>query len=62
MKEKGEAYKQPAHYEEIHMPKNSGAGIVIAAFALHGIWFRHDLAYLVDGDRQLHRHRSDLDY
>jgi hypothetical protein len=28
MKEKGEAYKQPAHYEEIHMPKNSGAGIV----------------------------------
>ena len=33
MKEKGEAYKQPAHYEEIHMPKNSGAGIVIAAFA-----------------------------
>jgi len=33
MKEKGEAYKQPAHYEEIHMPKNSGAGIVITAFA-----------------------------
>ncbi|MDU1746441.1 MAG: cbb3-type cytochrome c oxidase subunit I [Klebsiella aerogenes] len=33
MKEKGEAYKQPAHYEEIHMPKNSGAGIIIAAFA-----------------------------
>jgi cytochrome o ubiquinol oxidase subunit 1 len=33
MKEKGEAYKQPAHYEEIHMPKNSGAGVVIAAFA-----------------------------
>ncbi len=25
----------------------------------YGIWFRHDLAYLVDGDRQLHRHRSD---
>ncbi|OON37533.1 cytochrome o ubiquinol oxidase subunit I [Izhakiella australiensis] len=33
MKEKGEAYKQPEHYEEIHMPKNSGAGIVISAFA-----------------------------
>ena len=33
MKEKGEAYKKPAGYEEIHMPKNSGAGIVIAAFA-----------------------------
>ncbi|MCC7887553.1 cbb3-type cytochrome c oxidase subunit I, partial [Escherichia coli] len=26
MKEKGEAYKKPDHYEEIHMPKNSGAG------------------------------------
>ncbi|STV95766.1 cytochrome O ubiquinol oxidase subunit I [Klebsiella michiganensis] len=33
MKEKGDAYKKPAGYEEIHMPKNSGAGIVIAAFA-----------------------------
>lgn len=33
MKEKGEAYKKPDHYEEIHMPKNSGAGIVIAAFS-----------------------------
>lgn len=33
MKEKGEAYKQPAHYEEIHMPKNSGAGLIIALFA-----------------------------
>lgn len=33
MKEKGEAYQQPGQYEEIHMPKNSGAGIVIAAFA-----------------------------
>lgn len=33
MKEKGEAYKKPASYEEIHMPKNSGAGIIIAAFA-----------------------------
>lgn len=30
---KGEAYKKPDHYEEIHMPKNSGAGIVIAAFS-----------------------------
>jgi len=33
MKQKGEAYKKPAHYEEIHMPKNSGAAVVIAAFA-----------------------------
>ena len=33
MKEKGEAYKKPDHYEEIHMPTNSGAGIVITAFS-----------------------------
>ncbi|WP_312731829.1 cbb3-type cytochrome c oxidase subunit I, partial [Atlantibacter hermannii] len=33
MKEKGEAYKQPAHYEEIHMPKNSAAGIYIGLFS-----------------------------
>ncbi|NDJ58669.1 cytochrome o ubiquinol oxidase subunit I [Enterobacteriaceae bacterium 4M9] len=32
MKEKGEAYKQPTHYEKIHMPKNSGAGIIISLF------------------------------
>lgn len=45
MKEKGEAYKQPAQYAEIHMPKNSGAGVVIGAFS--GIWFRCYLAHLV---------------
>ena len=33
MKEKGEAYKRPAGYAEIHMPKNSGAGLIIALFA-----------------------------
>lgn len=32
MKEKGEAYKQPEHYEEIHMPKNSAAGMVYCRF------------------------------
>lgn len=34
IKEKGEAYKQPTHYEEIHMPKNSGTGIIISFFLL----------------------------
>lgn len=34
MKEKGEAYKRPAKYEEIHMPKNTGAGVIIAGFSL----------------------------
>lgn len=43
MKERGEAYQKPTHYEEIHMPKNSGAAIIIAVFAtLFGfamIWY-----------------------
>ncbi|MBP2857686.1 cytochrome o ubiquinol oxidase subunit I [Dickeya oryzae] len=34
MKEKGEAYRKPAQYEEIHMPRNTGAGVVISAFSL----------------------------
>ncbi|NKI74985.1 cytochrome o ubiquinol oxidase subunit I [Dickeya sp. CFBP 2040] len=33
-KEKGEAYRKPAKYEEIHMPKNTGAGVIISAFSL----------------------------
>ncbi|AOR57744.1 cytochrome o ubiquinol oxidase subunit I [Pectobacterium parmentieri] len=33
-KEKGEAYRRPASYEEIHMPKNTGAGVIISAFSL----------------------------
>jgi len=53
MKEKGEAYKQPASYEEIHMPKNSGAAIVICAFAtvmgfalIWHIWWMAGLSFL----------------
>ncbi|MGM3174987.1 cytochrome o ubiquinol oxidase subunit I [Dickeya lacustris] len=34
MKEKGEAYRKPASYEEIHMPRNTGAGVIISAFSL----------------------------
>ncbi|MDF7676160.1 cytochrome o ubiquinol oxidase subunit I [Neisseriaceae bacterium ESL0693] len=33
-KEKGIAYKKPAHYETIHMPKNTAAGMVIAVFSM----------------------------
>ncbi|QZN95163.1 cytochrome o ubiquinol oxidase subunit I [Symbiopectobacterium purcellii] len=33
-KERGDAYKKPASYEEIHMPKNTGAGVIISAFSL----------------------------
>ena len=34
MKEDGTAYQKPLAYEQIHMPKNTGAGVVIAAFSL----------------------------
>lgn len=34
MKETGEAYKKAANYEPIHMPKNTSAGVIIAAFSL----------------------------
>ncbi|VFP80129.1 cytochrome o ubiquinol oxidase subunit I [Candidatus Erwinia haradaeae] len=34
MKEKGKIYTQPIQYTEIHMPKNSSAGIIIAFFSL----------------------------
>ncbi|MGK2889596.1 MAG: cytochrome o ubiquinol oxidase subunit I [Candidatus Malihini olakiniferum] len=33
-KECGEAYKKPAGYEEIHMPKNTGVGVIISVFSL----------------------------
>lgn len=33
-KEKGIAYKKPAKYEEIHMPKNTAAGLIIGMFSL----------------------------
>ena len=33
MKEKGTAYQQPAKYSEIHMPKNTGAGVIIGLFS-----------------------------
>ncbi|MBC8949178.1 MULTISPECIES: cytochrome o ubiquinol oxidase subunit I [Xenorhabdus] len=34
MKEKGTEYKRPAKYEEIHMPRNTSAGVIISAFCL----------------------------
>jgi cytochrome o ubiquinol oxidase subunit I len=32
-KESGRAYVQPQSYEDIHMPRNTGAGFIIAAFS-----------------------------
>jgi cytochrome o ubiquinol oxidase subunit 1 len=33
-KEAGRAYVQPKKYEDIHMPRNTGAGVIISAFSL----------------------------
>ena len=33
-KENGTAYAKPAHYEDIHMPRNTGAGVFIGIFGL----------------------------
>ncbi|HEY0296455.1 MAG TPA: cytochrome o ubiquinol oxidase subunit I [Bordetella sp.] len=32
-KELGRAYKQPTHYEDIHMPRNTGVGVYMGIFA-----------------------------
>ena len=34
MKQRGEAYQQPSGYAPIHMPRNTGAGLIISAFSL----------------------------
>ena len=43
MKEKGTAYRRPDHYEDIHMPKNSGCGVYLGAlsfiFGFAMIWY-----------------------
>ncbi|MES2010662.1 cytochrome o ubiquinol oxidase subunit I [Cupriavidus basilensis] len=33
-KEAGRAYVRPAHYEDIHMPRNTSAGVIVSAFGL----------------------------
>ncbi|WP_442682201.1 cytochrome o ubiquinol oxidase subunit I [Stenotrophomonas sp. JC08] len=33
-KQRGEAWQRPAKYSDIHMPKNTGTGVVIGAFSL----------------------------
>ncbi|VVE24644.1 cytochrome o ubiquinol oxidase subunit I [Pandoraea capi] len=32
-KERGFAYVQPTHYEDIHMPRNTGTGFIVSAFS-----------------------------
>ncbi|MGC1549839.1 MAG: cytochrome o ubiquinol oxidase subunit I [Rhodanobacter sp.] len=33
-KETGRAYQRPAHYEDIHMPRNTGVGVIMGAFSV----------------------------
>ncbi|GAB7546732.1 cytochrome o ubiquinol oxidase subunit I [Cupriavidus sp. CuC1] len=33
-KEAGRAYVRPSHYEDIHMPRNTSAGVIVSAFGL----------------------------
>jgi cytochrome o ubiquinol oxidase subunit 1 len=33
-KQAGRAYVQPAHYDDIHMPRNTGSGFIVSVFAL----------------------------
>lgn len=53
IKEKGEAHQKPSHYEDIHMPKNSGAGMIISFFlllfgfaAIWHIWWLAGLSFV----------------
>jgi cytochrome o ubiquinol oxidase subunit 1 len=43
MKQRGTAYRRPARYEDIHMPKNTGAGVIIGAlsfvFGFAAVWY-----------------------
>ncbi len=54
MKEKGEAYKKPDHYEKFICRKTA---VQVSSLQLSPpSRFRHDLAYLVAGDCWLRRH------
>ncbi len=58
MKEKGEAYKKPDHYEEIHSRKTA---VPVSSLRLSPpSSVSHDLAYLVAGDCWLRRHDHHL--
>ena len=47
-KEQGLAYQKPAHYQRIHMPKNTWAGVVIGLFSvLFGFAFIWHIWWLV---------------
>ncbi|MFM4962190.1 cytochrome o ubiquinol oxidase subunit I [Aeromonas bivalvium] len=66
----GSAYKQPAKYAPIHMPKNSGAGVIIAAFSvvfgfamIWHIWWMALVGFVgMIGTWIIHSFNDDVDY
>ncbi|MDX7876559.1 cytochrome o ubiquinol oxidase subunit I [Aeromonas veronii] len=69
-KQNGSAYQQPKQYAPIHMPKNTGAGVIIAGFsAIFGfamiwhIWWMAILAFAaMIGSWIIHSFNDDVDY
>ncbi|MFB6434802.1 MAG: cytochrome o ubiquinol oxidase subunit I [Candidatus Malihini olakiniferum] len=69
-KERGEAYKKLTNYEEFYMPKNTGAGMIIAAFSLvfgfamiWHIWWMAIVGFLGIGATWIaHSFNRDVDY
>ena len=69
-KQDGSAYRKPAQYAPIHMPKNSGAGVIIAAFsALFGfamiwhIWWMAIAGFIgMIATWIIHSFNDDVDY
>ncbi|MGY3869012.1 cytochrome o ubiquinol oxidase subunit I [Aeromonas crassostreae] len=66
----GSAYKKPARYAPIHMPKNSGAGVIIAAFSvvfgfamIWHIWWMALVGFAgMIGTWIIHSFNDDVDY
>ncbi|MGL4756776.1 MAG: cytochrome o ubiquinol oxidase subunit I [Aeromonadaceae bacterium] len=70
MKESGSAYRQPAHYAPIHMPRNTGAGLILSGFSLvmgfalvWYIWWLAAIGFIgMVATYILHTFNDDVDY
>ncbi len=70
MKESGSVYRQPAHYAPIHMPRNTGAGLILSGFSLvmgfalvWYIWWLAAIGFIgMVATYILHTFNDDVDY
>lgn len=70
MKESGSAYRQPAHYAPIHMPRNTGVGLILSGFSLvmgfalvWYIWWLAAIGFIgMVATYILHTFNDDVDY